>query len=243
MELKYTIVLGAFALFGCQREQLDDCMTSAGSMRTQVRTTGIITAVDLNDRIDLVIESREANTIVVEAGSNLLDQVRTEMDGGRLTISNGMRCNWVRSFKPRITVHVPVSDLQHLVLRGTGNIHCTDSIRTGYFLLEQWGGEGSSTLLVSNDRTDVALHTAAGDITIRGTCNTANLYSGIMAPLDASGLRASMVAVNNNGVADVRCWAVDHLNVQLRDVGDVYYRGDPPTVETNITGSGHLIHE
>ncbi|HRH38257.1 MAG TPA: DUF2807 domain-containing protein [Flavobacteriales bacterium] len=243
MELKHIIILGTFALAGCNREQLDDCVTSAGAMRTEERATGAITEVDLSDRIDLVIEARDANTISVEAGANLIAQVSTEMEGGKLTVRNDMRCNWVRSFKPRITVHVPASALQHVVLRGTGNITSTDSIRVNYFLLEQWGGEGSCSLLISNDRTDIALHTAAGDCTVHGACNTANLYSGIMAPLDASGLRARTVAVNNSGVSDVRCWAVDHLNVQLRDVGDVYYSGSPSTLETSVTGSGHLIHE
>ena len=54
-------------------------------------------------------------------------------------------------------------------------------------------------------------------------------------------MRARFVSVNNSGVTDIRCWAEEGLNVQINDVGDVYYRGDPAAVESQITGSGELI--
>jgi hypothetical protein len=87
------------------------------------------------------------------------------------------------------------------------------------------------------------LHTGAGDVQVVGSCtSTADLFSGIQAPIDARALQARNVNVNNSGVADIRCWASERLDVQLRDVGDVYYRGDP-VIASNITGSGELIRE
>ncbi|MBK8500617.1 MAG: DUF2807 domain-containing protein [Flavobacteriales bacterium] len=79
---------------------------------------------------------------------------------------------------------------------------------------------------------------------LRGRCHsTADLFSGIQGPIDASGMIARFVNVNNNGIADVRCWVTEQLHVQINDVGDVYYRGDPSGVQDVITGSGSLIHE
>jgi hypothetical protein len=243
MELKHLILFAALCLVGCQREQWDDCITSAGPLRSEVRTVGAFHTIDLDDRIDLVLEERPSNTIAVEAGSNLLGQIRAEVQDGTLIVRNGMKCNWVRSFKQRVTVHVPVSRVAKLTVRGTGDVLCADTIVRDRFELEQWSAQGSADLLLKVQSCSIALHTGAGDARVAGTCvSTADLFSGIQAPIDARALQARNVNVNNSGVADIRCWATERLDVQLRDVGDVYYRGDP-AISSDITGSGALIRE
>jgi len=241
MELKHILPFFIVLLCGCQREQWDDCITSTGPDSQEVRTPGVFTTVDLDDRIDLVLEARESGTIAVEAGENLIDQVRTDVRDGVIEIRNENKCNWVRSFKPRITVKVSLADVAKLVLRGTGNVRCTDTIVRDVFLLDQWGAQGTTELTLDVGRVDIGLHSGAGDVLLHGRSFEANLYNGIMGPIDASDMRARFVSVNNSGITDIRCWADNGLNVQLYDVGDVYYRGDPPMLQTHITGSGELI--
>jgi hypothetical protein len=244
MELKLPIALCALLLLGCQREQWDDCITSAGPLRTEERSLSEFTDIDLRDRVDLLFEDRPSNTVAVEAGRNLLDQVITEVRDGTLYIRNENRCNWVRSFKPRITVKVPLDHIAKLTVRGQGNVDCSDTIVRERFDLAQWGSEGSVRLLLDVQTVDAGLHTGAGDLKLEGRCSgEAFLFSGIMAPLDASRMRTRFVSVNNSGIADVRCWATEYLAVQLNSIGDVYYRGEPPIVESWINGTGRLLQE
>lgn len=241
MELKRLFPLLLLALAGCQREQWDDCVTSTGPMRVEERAIGAFTAVDLSDRVDLVLEERAPGSVAVEAGRNLIDQVITEVKDGTLRIRSAMTCNWVRSFKPRITVHAPVEGICRVTLRGTGDVACTDTIRCDYLLLEQWGAEGHAELLLRTTRSDIAMHTGAGSIVLRGRTELLELFSGIMAPIDAGGVVASTVNVNNGGVADIRCYTSGVLNVRIDDAGDVYYGGSPAAISTTISGSGRLI--
>lgn len=241
MELKRLFPLLLFALAGCQREQWDDCITSTGPMRMEERAIAAFTAIDLSDRVDLVLEDRAPGSIAVEAGRNLLDQVITEVKDGTLRIRSVMTCNWVRSFKPRITVHVPVQGTCRITLRGTGDVACTDTIRCDDFLLEQWGAEGHARLLQRTARSNIVMHTGAGSIALIGGTELLELYSGIMAPIDARGMVASAVNVNNVGVADIRCYTNGTLNVRIDDIGDVYYGGSPATISSIINGSGRLI--
>jgi len=244
MGLRVAIALGAVLLLGCQREQLDDCITSAGPMATQERALAEFSSIDLKDRVDLLFEHRSSNTVAVEAGSSLLDQVVTEVRDGTLYISNENRCNWVRSFKPRITVKVPLDQIAKLTVRGTGNVDCADTLVRERFDLAQWSAQGSVRMLLDVQTLDAGLHTGAGDVKLEGRCSgEAFLYSGIMGPLDASGLRSRFVSVNNSGIADVRCWATTFLVVQLNSFGDVYFSGDPLNVESSINGTGRLIRE
>lgn len=233
----------ALVMAGCQRERLDDCFTPTGPMAAEERAVGAFRAIVLDDRVDLVLEDRTPGTVIVEAGANLLGQVDTELEGGTLRIRNRNTCNWVRSFKPRITVRAPAAALERLQLNGTGRVSCADTLRAPSFLLEQRGGQGECMLLLRADRADIALHTGAGTVILRGRCGELNLYSGIMAPIDASAMDARWVNVNNSSVADIRCRARESLDAQVRSVGDVYYAGDPALVTSAITGSGRLIRE
>ena len=242
MGLKWYIPFVTLLFMGCEREHWDDCITSAGPQRAEERTLATFAAIDLNDHVDLMFERRAANTVSVEAGGNLLGQVETKVEGGTLSIHNGNRCNWVRSLRPRITVRVPVDQVESLTVRGTGNVRCTDTIIRPHFSLQQWSGVGTVHLLLNVDMVECGLHTGAGDAVLEGRCsNTADLFSGIMAPIDASRLRTRFVSVNNSGVADIRCWATVWLTAQINSVGDVYYRNEPVNITSSITGSGQVI--
>jgi len=236
------IPLLALLLLGCERDQMDDCFTSTGALQQELRSVEPFTSIDLTDRVDLIFEQRAANSIVVEAGEALLAQVSTEVKDGTLHISNGNTCNWVRSFKPRITVRVPVAQVEKLTVRGTGNVSCADSIIRPRFVLEQWGAVGTVHLLLDVGQVDCALHTGAGDAILEGRCSsTANLFSGIMAPIDASRMRTRFVDVTNTGVSDIRCWPTVWITAQISGVGDVYYRNGPINITSTATGAGQLI--
>jgi hypothetical protein len=236
------LVLLALVLVGCEREQMDDCFTSSGPERTEVREVGGFRVVDLDDRIDLVLDDLPAGTVVVEAGRNLLEQVRTERDGDVLRVRNGNTCNWVRSFKPRITVRVPIGEVDELMLRGTGRVTATDTVRHQTFRIEQRSGHGATELVLDVQQCFVGLHSGAGDVVLRGRASAnCNLYSATLGAIDASGMRARFVNITSAGVADIRCWVDVFLDVRIQGVGDVYYRGDPFGVQSEITGSGQLI--
>jgi len=61
-----------------------------------------------------------------------------------------------------------------------------------------------------------------------------------MGPINALGLSAEKIKVNNNGVVDIKCRASIDLNANIYGVGDVYYAGEP-VITTYIVGSGQLI--
>lgn len=227
-------------LLGCQAEQWDDCVTSTGPQGTEERAVGAFDRVVLEDRVDLVLVDRPAGTVVVEGGSNLLGQVVTDVEGGTLRVRNDNRCNWVRSFRPRITVRVPRQGLRELELHGTGDVRSTDTVRSAVFRIEQHDAQGTVTLALAVDTCYVGLHTGAGDVHVAGHCGVAYLYSGLMGPIDAGGLRAQEVNVNNSAVTDITCRAVQRLNVQIFDAGDVRYYGDP-VLQATVTGSGQVV--
>lgn len=234
------LLVGVLLLSGCEKDQLDDCITSAGPMRIEARSIGDFHKVELHDRVDLVLEERATGTVSVEAGRNLLGQVETEVRDGMLIISNRNTCNWVRSFKPRITVRVPIEQAGFLILKGTGNVSSTSTVRRGEFRIEQGGGQGTAVIDVDVDTCVAGLHSGAGNVVYTGRAGLAFLYSAGMGPIDASGLEAERVLVNNSGVTDIRCRAMQEMDAQIYNAGNIYYSGSP-LITSQLLGSGQLI--
>lgn len=240
MVMRALSILFAILLVACQPEQWDDCVTSAGPTRQDTRVMDRFSRIELEDRVDLVLEHTGSGALVVEGGANVLGQLRTEVVDGTLRIRDDNRCNWVRDIRKRITVRVPMQGVERIELRGTGRVSATDTVRGTVFRIEQHNAQGSVDLPLAVDTCFVGLHTGAGDVRLRGRCQVAYLYSGLMGPIDAGDLTARVVNVNNSGVADITCRAVQALNVRCSDVGDVLYHGDPE-VSATVTGRGRVI--
>jgi hypothetical protein len=59
--------------------------------------------------------------------------------------------------------------------------------------------------------------------------------------IDAEDLTTPLATVDISGVGDCYVTATDELNVIISGEGDVYYAGNPPVINSNITGNGNLI--
>jgi hypothetical protein len=244
MRAFYGIALLSIALSGCAKENMGDCFTSTGPWTMEQRSVPDFSIIKLNDRIDLVITQdslAEAPTVTVEAGRNILPNVVTELRDGLLYIGNGMRCNWVRDLKERPLVRVTVRALDEIVYSGVGDVSATTPIRGSTFRLEQWDGHGTVRLELDVDTCWIGMHTGVGDAVITGRTHTAWYYTANFAHIDGQGLGARVVLLNNSGSGDIRCRASEALFAQVRNVGDVYYSGDPPVLDAVVLGPGRLV--
>ena len=90
-----TIAIG----YSCSKENRWDCIKRTGKPAIETRTLPPFTKIYLKDNIDLFIKQGITEEVKIEAGSNLISLIKTEVDSGILHISNDNRCNWARSYK------------------------------------------------------------------------------------------------------------------------------------------------
>lgn len=230
-------------LVSCKKENMGDCFISAGALASEVRTVPAFQRILLSDRIDLELTQDTLAQPMVEVitGKNLLDRVSTTVVDGELRIGSGITCNWVRNLKERPLVRVSFGHLERLTYSSVGNVSATGPIHGRSFRLEQWDGHGTVRLDVHVDTCWIGLHTGVGNAIITGSAHKLDLYALNFAHIDAEGFPAAQVAVNNSGSGDIRCRATDALDVQVRNVGDVYYSGELSHLNAQLTGSGRLI--
>lgn len=237
-----TILLGLLLLSSCADDQWDDCITSTGPTRTELREASPFHTMELAGKIDVVLTQDSVDAITVEGGRNLLGQVETSIDDGVLRINSNLTCNWVRNLHDRIKVHVRCSSLRTIVYTGSGDITCTNAMVQPTFRVEQRQGSGTLRLNIEADTCWYGLHTGPGNVIATGTANVLYLYSNGYAHIDVLAQQHLQSHCNNSGSGDFRTAPSDMFFGAVYDAGDIHYYGDPVIGSIVDEGSGSVIH-
>src|SRR4051812_21162166 len=141
--VKWTaLLLCAFAFSTCKKENMCDCFKSTGHTTSEYREVSGFDQIKLHNNVDLIITPGKPFSCRVTAGSNLIDMVKTKVEGNMLVISNENKCNWVRSFKNRFTVELSMPSLTYLYFTGSGTVTLKDTIREHKFVMDGWTCSG-----------------------------------------------------------------------------------------------------
>lgn len=242
--MKIQIFISAIALClltSCEKENRNDCVTSAGDETVDVRHLPPFDAVFVEDRVDLEFRHDSAFRVEVTFGKNILKHIRTEVVNGELLIGNRARCNWVRDLSTRPSAVIYAPGFSRFENHGTGNIHFRDSLRTDRFLYEEYNTNGIVDLLIAANEVEVLVHTGRTELSLCGRAGTASLYTGGQGRFDASQFEANVALVNNSSFQDMRVRASEYLYTFIGERGDVCYFGNPEVIESELTGSGVLL--
>ncbi len=225
----------------CERGHGLDCFKGTGDIIRESRTAGTITRIILKDNINLILSQDSIETIVVEAGEKIINSIKTNLINGELSIENTNRCNWVRSFKKEVNVFVSVKELNNIIYYGSGRISSLNNIKSELLELDIFNGAGTIDLSLDTEVSWINLSPGVADITVSGTSGVNYIYTSGFGPIDCINLITDITFITNNGSNNCYIYVNDFLEAKIESVGDIYYKGNPPTIETTITGSGRLI--
>jgi len=241
-----TKVAGGLLLFmvlfiSCHRDTADDCFTPVGATITDTRLCDSVSVVELYDNVDLVLVAGNSASLSVECGKNIIDQITTKCDNGVLTIRNENTCNWVRSFNRRITVYATLPFLNEIRYESSGDVSTQGQLNADSLRLNIWGGAGSFVLDLKVTKLKLAMHYGTADVTVSGQSLITTIFANSFGPFYCQNLLSHIVYIRNSGSNDCYVNARDILETEIASVGNIYYRGNPYEIKTNITGNGKLI--
>jgi len=235
----------AFALMlsvlSCNKENAPDCFQSAGAYATTERKLAEFFAIELNDYIQYELCDTTFYGVVITAPRNLIPDIETEVNSGKLTIHNRNTCNFVRSFKKKITIRICAPSFSDVQNFSTGDISSVNALRSSKFHIESWDAAGVHRLEVYADTISIGIHTGVCDAVIRGKARDIALFNQGLGTLDARAVNASRAFVNNSSLNDVIVNSTEYLFTAIMSSGNVYYSGSPSSIDTDIQGQGRLI--
>jgi hypothetical protein len=241
MKIIAALMIIVLLLDGCTKDN-GVCVSSTGKTVTQERQALPYKTVEVNDNINLILTQDAAvNRIMVEAGENLIDGITTVIDSGKLVLRNQNSCNWLRSFKVPVNVYLTFTRLDTIIFQAAGNITCTNDWTNYSAYLEVIEGAGKIDLKFQVYRSYIMVRYGTTNINVTGNSEVTTLISYGFGPLHAEDLVSKFTYVSCYSSNDMFVSSSIDLEVEIGNIGDVYYRGDPATISTNYLSEGKLI--
>jgi hypothetical protein len=230
-----TIVFVSISLTSCYKGVFG--IHGKGSNVSEVRSVSGFDKIELALDAEVTYVQDTDYSVVVEAQSNILDVLDTDVSGSILKID--FHRNVCTHSKIKITIHSP--EIKALTISGSGEISSSQPIVT--FLMDlKISGSGKINLTSLTAETMSGTISGSGDITIDSGTVTDEVFS-----ISGSGSIYTLEMVSQNsdtkisGSGSAFINVMQELYVKISGSGNVSYKGQP-TVDTHISGSGDLIH-
>jgi hypothetical protein len=218
-----------------------DCFKSTGDIKTETRNISGFNKISVENNINLYITEDSVFSLSVEAGSNLLSLIKTEVMDSCLYLKNDNKCNWVRNFKDKINIFLKCPKIKEIVYKGSGNVTATDTLNANNFRLDDWNGTGTIDLTLKSNWTILNLHTGPADLNVKGKSGVTYLYSAGNGKADLRNLITDYCFVTTKSTNSCYVYAAKELDAKIYEIGDIYYTGSFYYLKTEITGSGQMI--
>ncbi len=231
---------GLLMLVACQKESAPDCLKSTGPETEELRAAPPFQRIDLDDNIDLEISRDSVFSIRVKGGKNLLGKIETSVNEGVLRIRNHNRCNFVRSYKRRLTVQVSTPTLDKISYYGSGTIRSAGTLDFPVLTLE--GKNSGSELFLSLDCDSLyaLIHTGVSNLYLSGKSDYVYLYSIGSSIFYAGDLEGGYVHASNGSTGNFHVNAREFLHAEIRSRSNILYRGNPQ-ISLRTEGTGKLL--
>jgi len=223
-----------------------------GDVTTETRSMPEFNIVVNEGSFEVYIIQDSISEVKIEAESNLISSIRTNVNGTTLLIDT--RDN-LKNTKP-MKLYIRTPDVNGVKLSGSGIIDLGD-VYTDNLNVELSGSgdiRGSvnagqvSISINGSGSADVSVHcstiesniSGSGDMYFAGNATTAHFNISGSGTVKAYNLELINCYTNISGSGNMYVNVSDLLDVKISGSGSVYYIGNPQ-ITTNITGSGNVI--
>ena len=242
--MKWSIYIMLFFSLSCSKVQMDDCLTSAGKESSEHRIVSSFTEVVTTDKLQVVLvqDSAQDGLLVLKGPENLLAQIETKVEDGVLSLDNTNTCNFVRSFDHRIIIELHFSDLRKLWIKSASEVSNKGSLNLDKLHVLHEGLSDCELNIDVQDEVFVQSFNSAY-LKLSGTARALKGSIEEVSDLDARGLLAEEVILDNHSPLNCYINASDIIFVKIYNDGNIYYVDEPANYkDLNFRrGKGDLI--
>ena len=222
----------------CKKENLCDCIKRTGNVSTELRTNEGFNSILVYNKVDVYITEGSNFEVSVEAGDNIRDLIDVEIKDSVLSIDNNNKCNWTRSYKKPIAVHITCPSLKYISVEGSGNIKSTNTL-TPYKIHLNSSSSGVMDLKMDATIIEVSVN-SIGDVNLQGETGLLLSDIGGTAFLNCKKLLSDYIYLHcyTTGICSVN--TSQTIDCKIDDIGDIYCYGNPSNINKEENSSGRL---
>lgn len=236
------------ALFSCNKENVSDCFQATGVIISTEFEVAPFTKVQFEDDVSLVLKQEETQSVVIETGQNLLNDIIVKVENETLIIQDNNGCNLIREYGvTKAYVSVPnLTQIRNassrevtsdgilvfpsltLISNSTGNI---DGVKkSGDFILD----------IVSNHFSISANGQSIFYIT--GETQNANIvFSDEWPRLEGEDFKIDTLSILQRSATYMKVFPKNKISGEIRGTGDVILYNTPDIIEVEEYFTGKLI--
>ena len=217
------------------------CEDGKGDFLTETFIIDDFTGIELQEAANVTITQGPIQSVRVSAQENILDKLKTEVNGGVWDIDLGRDC--FNDLELDIEITIPVIDEIHLSGSGlieVGDFDDQDNIDMSV--------TGSGTIEVGQftgtKDVDVKI-SGSGEIFARGAfpdLEKMNIEMTGSGNFDGFNISTNELDSRISGSGNIFITVQEYMNIRITGSGDLHYKGNP-LIDANITGSGKIINE
>lgn len=210
-----------------------NCLEGRGDLKTETRLLKSFTKIQLNTDAKVIITKDTVQSIRVEAQSNIMKVLTTEVSGKWLYIDN----DGCLSEHKQITVYITTPSFEEIQIDGSGSVEGKGSF-SGEKIELTINGSGSMNIGLSANNVYAEVK-GSGNINVSGSARKFNVDISGSGDVNAQEMPSGVCSVDVRGSGNCRIFAINKLAVDIAGSGNVYYKGTPD-ITTNINGSGKI---
>ncbi len=207
-----------------------------GIRSTEQRNVADFNGVSVSGGMDVIVSSG-SYSVRIEADENLLQYIETELDGNLLEI--GPRKGYNLRPEQDIKVYVSAPYFNNLEVSGSGSVVSESRIKAENRLVADISGSGDMKLDVDAPEVDMEV-TGSGSVTLSGATRKLRSEINGSGELYAFNLMSEETEVEISGSGDAEVYASKVLGISVSGAGNVSYKGNPPSLNQNVAGSGSV---
>lgn len=213
-------------------------VTGNKDVQQQTRTVNSYDRVAVTGMMEVQLIAGKEGRIDLEAESNLMEYIETEVSNGQLKIAVQKGYNLEPSRNYPIKITVPFEDLDAVTLTGSGHIKNSDLIRARSFKVTVTGS-GNMNLNLDVEELEGTV-TGSGDVKLRGRAQTLNCTVTGSGDFLAYDLQTEKVKASVTGSGDIEVSVENELAARVSGSGDIKYKGNPDKQNFKTSGSGSV---
>ncbi len=218
-------------LAGCSTE----CIQDSGKHVVKDAVVKNFDQIKITGAIKLVMTQDSSYSVKIEADSNIINMVRTDVSSGelRVKLEDGMYCG-----SDSVVVRAGIGELKKLntvgsvKVVGEGRIYATDVD----LKLE---GTSDVTLDLSASKLTTKID-GIGKLALTGQAGVHNLTTKGTASVHAFDFVAGIYDITIDGMGKANINVLNDLKIKTSGTSEVYYKGNPKNVDEKKSGATKL---
>jgi len=234
-----TIKLFTLILFFAGSLLASKVMASNSGKDRETRQVSGFHGISVSSGIDLYLTQKNTEEVVVEAESDDLNKIITEVEGGILKIyikqKSWLNLNW--NSDPR-KVYVSFKTLDKLQAASGSDVVSESVLKLDKLNLDASSGSDVKLELEAND---LSVDSSSGsDIKLKGKSSFMQVSASTGSDIDASGLETKKCNASTSSGSDIRINVTEELDANASTGGDISYSGNPAQKNINESSGGDV---